>query len=113
MQGNIMDEQKDPQNAGNTPDDTGSGIPDDFKAAAAAKAAEIRRVAEKKAEELRQLAQAKAQELGGAAESAWSDARTKAKSWHAGSETYVRENPTKAILIALGLGFLLGLLFRK
>jgi ElaB/YqjD/DUF883 family membrane-anchored ribosome-binding protein len=104
-----MDEQKDPQNAG----DTANTTPDDFKAAAAAKAAEIRRIAEKKAEELRQLAQEKAQEFGGAAESAWSDARTKAKSWHADSETYVRENPTKAILIALGLGFLLGLLFRK
>jgi ElaB/YqjD/DUF883 family membrane-anchored ribosome-binding protein len=104
-----MDEQKDPQNAG----DTANNTPDDFKAAAAAKAAEIRRIAEKKAEELRQIAQEKAQEFSGAAESAWSDARTKAKSWHADSETYVRENPTKAILIALGLGFLLGLLFRK
>ena len=108
-----MDEQKDPQHTGNTANDTGSNSPDDFKAAAAAKAAEIRRIAEKKAEELRQLAQAKAQEFGGVAESAWSDARTMAKSWHSDSETYVRENPTKAILIALGLGFLLGLLFRK
>lgn len=108
-----MDEQKDPHNAGDTANNTGSNTPDDFKAAAAAKAAEIRHIAEKKAEELRQLAQEKAQEFSGAAESAWSDARTKAKSWHADSETYVRENPTKAILIALGLGFLLGLLFRK
>jgi ElaB/YqjD/DUF883 family membrane-anchored ribosome-binding protein len=108
-----MDEQKDPQNTGNTANDTGSNNPDDFKAAAAAKAAEIRRIAEKKAEELRQLAQAKAQEFSGAAESAWSDARTMAKSWHSDSETYVRENPTKAILIALGFGFLLGLFFRK
>jgi ElaB/YqjD/DUF883 family membrane-anchored ribosome-binding protein len=108
-----MDEQKEPQNPGNTANDTGSNTPEDFKAAAAAKAAEIRRVAEKKAEELRELAQAKAHELSGVAESAWSDARTKAKSWHADSETYVRENPTKAILIALGLGFLLGLFFRR
>jgi ElaB/YqjD/DUF883 family membrane-anchored ribosome-binding protein len=108
-----MDEQKDPENTGNAANDHGSFTPDDFKAAATAKAAEIRRVAEKKAEELRQLAQAKAHEFSGAAESAWTDARSKAKDWHSGSETYVRENPTKAILIALGLGFLLGLMFRK
>ena len=47
-----MDEQQDPHNAANTANDQGSSTPDDFKAAAAAKAAEIRRVAEKKAEEL-------------------------------------------------------------
>jgi ElaB/YqjD/DUF883 family membrane-anchored ribosome-binding protein len=108
-----MDEHQDPQNTANAANDQGSSTPDDFKAAATAKAAEIRRVAEKKAEELRQLAQAKVQEFSGAAESAWTDARSKAKDWHSGSETYVRENPTKAILIALGLGFLLGLMFRK
>jgi ElaB/YqjD/DUF883 family membrane-anchored ribosome-binding protein len=108
-----MDEQQDPHNTANTANDQGSSTPDDFKAAAVAKAAEIRRVAEKKAEELRQLAQAKAQEFSGAAGTAWTDARSRAKDWHSGSETYVRENPTKAILIALGLGFLLGLMFRK
>jgi ElaB/YqjD/DUF883 family membrane-anchored ribosome-binding protein len=108
-----MDEKQDPQNVENTANHPGGNTPEDFKAAAAAKAAEIRRLAEKKAEELRQLAQAKAQEFSGVAENAWSDARTKAKSWHADSETYIRENPTKAILIALGVGFLLGLLFRK
>ncbi len=108
-----MDEQQDTHNAANTANDQGSSTPDDFKAAAAAKAAEIRRVAEKKAEELRQLAQAKAQEFSGAAGSAWTDARSRAKDWHSGTETYVRENPTKAILIALGLGFLFGLMFRK
>ena len=59
------------------------------------------------------LAEGKAREFRGAAETAWTDAQSKAKTWQADSETYIRENPTRAILVALGLGFLLGLLFRK
>ena len=58
-------------------------------------------------------AQGKAQELRGAAESAWSDAGSQAKNWQAKGEAYVRDNPTKAVLMALGVGLLLGLLFRK
>ena len=59
------------------------------------------------------MAENKAREFSGAAETAWTDARSKAKTWQADSESYIKENPTKAILLALGLGFLLGLMFRK
>jgi hypothetical protein len=51
---------------------------------------------------------ARAQELRGTEQSAWSDLRWKAKSWQAEGEAYVRDNPIKAALIALGLRRLLG-----
>ena len=86
---------------------------DDFKTAASAKADEIRKAAEKKADELRAAAAGRAHEFRGAAETAWSDAHSKAKYWQSEGEAYVRENPTKAILMALGAGFLLGLFLRK
>jgi ElaB/YqjD/DUF883 family membrane-anchored ribosome-binding protein len=108
-----MAEQQDPEEAANSAKEHVKSAADDFKAAASAKADEIRRAAEQKAEELRHAAEVKAREFRGVAENAWSDAQSKAKTWQAGSETYIRENPTRAILIALGLGFLLGLMFRK
>ena len=37
------------------------------------------------------------------------DARSQAKSWQAEGEAYVRDNSTQAVLIALGVGLLLGL----
>jgi ElaB/YqjD/DUF883 family membrane-anchored ribosome-binding protein len=81
----------------------------DLKEAASAKVEDIGQ----KADELRGAAQEKAQELKGAAQSAWSDAGAKAKSWQVEGEVYVRDNPTKAVVIALGVGLLLGLLLRK
>jgi ElaB/YqjD/DUF883 family membrane-anchored ribosome-binding protein len=108
-----MDENKTPKQAADSAKEHVRAAADDFKTAATAKADEIRRAAEKKAEELRIAAQGKAKEFRGAAESAWSDARTRAKTWQSESETYIRENPAKAVLIALGVGFVLGLLFRK
>jgi ElaB/YqjD/DUF883 family membrane-anchored ribosome-binding protein len=76
-------------------------------------AEDVRQAAGQKADELRSAAQDKAQELRGAAESAWSGARSKAKSWQSEGEVNVRDNPTKAALIALGFGLLLGLSLRK
>jgi ElaB/YqjD/DUF883 family membrane-anchored ribosome-binding protein len=73
-----------------------------LKEAASAKVENICHAAEQKADELRSAAQSKAQELKGTAES-----------WQAEGHAYIRDNPTKSVLIALGLGVLLGLLFRK
>jgi ElaB/YqjD/DUF883 family membrane-anchored ribosome-binding protein len=108
-----MEENQDIQGAAESAKDHVKAAADDFKAAASAKAEEIRQAAEKKAEELRQAAQSKAREFSGAAESAWTDARSKARTWQAQGETYVRDNPAKSIFIALGLGFFVGLMFRK
>ena len=109
----IIDEQQNPQEAADTAKDHVKAAADDFKAAASAKAEEIRRAAEQRAEELRRAAESKAREFRGAAESAWSEAQSKAKTWQTEGEAYIRENPTKAVFAALGLGFVLGLMFRK
>ncbi len=82
---------------------------EDLKAAAAAKANEYRG----KADEFRSVAGAKAEEVRGMAEDAWAGARQKATGYQQEGEQYVRENPTRAVLSALGIGFVLGLIFRK
>jgi ElaB/YqjD/DUF883 family membrane-anchored ribosome-binding protein len=109
----FMDENPDPQAAADSAKDHVKAAAQDFKTAAGAKAEEIRRAAQKKAEELRSAAQGKAREFRGTAESAWSDARGRARTWQTDGEAYVRENPAKAVVIALGVGFLLGLILRK
>jgi ElaB/YqjD/DUF883 family membrane-anchored ribosome-binding protein len=80
--------------------------------------------ARKAAEDLRSAAGAIAGEYRDKAEHAWNEARGKAEhAWDEASdrvrtfqedaEQYVRENPTKAVLTALGIGFVLGLIFRR
>src|SRR6266404_3874842 len=69
--------------------------------------------ARKAAEDLRDAAGAIAGEYRGKAEEAWSDATTRARTFQDDAEQYVRENPTKAIFTALGVGFVLGLIFRR
>jgi ElaB/YqjD/DUF883 family membrane-anchored ribosome-binding protein len=61
----------------------------------------------KAAESLHASAEAKAEQFQDAAENAWSDALSRAKTWQAEVESYVRQNPTKAVLMALGFGFVL------
>jgi ElaB/YqjD/DUF883 family membrane-anchored ribosome-binding protein len=59
------------------------------------------------AENLRASAEAKAAQFQDAAENAWSDAQSRAKTWKTELESYVRQNPTRAVLMALGFGFVL------
>ena len=108
-----METNPDPEEAAARSKDHLKAAADDFRTAASAKAEEIRRAAEKKAEELKAAAENRAREFRGVAETAWTDARSRAKYWQSEGEAYVRENPTRAILMALGAGFLLGLFFRK
>lgn len=65
------------------------------------------------ADDLRSAAGAKAQEIRERAESAYDTARTRARSWQEEGEQYVRENPLRGVLTALGVGFILGLLIRR
>jgi ElaB/YqjD/DUF883 family membrane-anchored ribosome-binding protein len=97
-----MDEHQKPEEAVESGKDHLRAAADKLKEAASSKVEEIRHAAEQKAEELRSATQSKAQELKGTAES-----------WQAEGHAYIRDNPTKSVLIALGLGVLLGLLFRK
>ena len=65
------------------------------------------------ADDLRSAASAVANEYRGKAEQAWGDARDRARTFQDDAEQYVRENPTKAVVTALGIGFVLGMIFRR
>ncbi len=80
--------------------------------------------ARRAAEDLKSAAGAIAGEYRGKAEQAWGEARTKAeqtwgdarervRTFQEDAEQYVRENPSKAVFTALGIGFVLGLIFRR
>ncbi|HMG05780.1 MAG TPA: hypothetical protein VK581_09980 [Chthoniobacterales bacterium] len=63
--------------------------------------------------DLKSAAGAMAGEYRDKAEQAWVDARDRARTLQEDGEQYVRENPTKAVFTALGIGFVLGLIFRR
>ena len=69
--------------------------------------------ARKAAEDLKSAAGAMAEDYRGRAEQAWGDAKDRARTLQDDGEQYVRENPTKAVFTALGIGFVLGLIFRR
>ena len=108
-----MEQKPDPQTAAEKGKDHLKAAADNFKTAATVKAEEIRKAAEQHDEEDVERACPDAIDPGEQAENAWSDARTKAKYWQTEGEAYVRDNPGRAVLVALGVGFALGLLFRK
>jgi ElaB/YqjD/DUF883 family membrane-anchored ribosome-binding protein len=108
-----MDEHQDPEGTTQSGKDNLKDAAGDLKEAATTKVEDFRQAAGQKADELGEAAQRKAQELRGTAESAWSDASSQVKSWQAEGEAFVRDNPSKAVLIALGVGLLLGSLLRK
>ena len=48
-----------------------------------------------------------------AGEQTWDDARDRVRTFREDANQIVRENPTKAVFTALGIGFVLGLIFRR
>jgi ElaB/YqjD/DUF883 family membrane-anchored ribosome-binding protein len=80
---------------------------------AEAKAKHAVKNARKVTEDLRSSASAIADEYRGRAEEIRDEALDRIRSFQADSKQYVRENPTKAVLTALGVGFVLGLIFRR
>ena len=71
------------------------------------------RHARKAAEDLRSAAGATADEYRARGKEVWNDALDRVRSFQDDSEQYVRKNPTKAVFTALGVGFVLGLIFRR
>ena len=67
----------------------------------------------KAAKDLRSAAGAMTDEHLGCAEGMWDDARRRVRSLQDDSKQYVRENPAKAVLTALGLGFVVGLISHR
>ena len=66
----------------------------------------------KAAEDLRSATGATADELG-RAEGVWHDARHRIRGFQDDGEQYVRENPTKAVFAALGIGFVLAFILKR
>ena len=69
--------------------------------------------ARKAAEDLRSAAGAMANKYLGRAEEVWDDSLDRVRSFQDDSKQYIRENPTKAVFTALGVGLVLGLIFRR
>jgi ElaB/YqjD/DUF883 family membrane-anchored ribosome-binding protein len=69
--------------------------------------------ARKAAEDLRSAAGAMADEYRERGKEVLDDALHRVRSFQDDSKQYVRQNPTKAVLTALGVGFVLGLIFRR
>lgn len=74
---------------------------------------DLRTAAQQKVEELRGKAEGYYDEARGRAEDYCDQARDRARTLQEDGESYVRENPLRAIGIAVGAGFVLGLMFRR
>ena len=77
------------------------------------KAGEIRGKVETKAQEFRETAEEKAQDFRERAEQKYGEARARSRTFQDDGEAYIRENPMRAVMTALGVGFVLGILFRR
>jgi ElaB/YqjD/DUF883 family membrane-anchored ribosome-binding protein len=67
----------------------------------------------KAAEDLRSAAGATADEYRARGKEVWDDALHRVRNFQDDSKQYVRENPTKVVFTALGIGLVLGLIFRR
>lgn len=84
-----------------------------LKEAAAQKAQKFREYAGEKATQIADVAGEKAAQFKDAAGEHWEETRVKAREVHADLEEYIRQHPTKSVLVAAGVGFLLGLIVRR
>ncbi len=84
-----------------------------FRDTASERANQFKTVATEKAQAFKSVATDKAQHFKETATEQWQDTRVKAKEIHVTAEDYIRQNPTKCVLSALGVGFLVGLIVRR
>jgi ElaB/YqjD/DUF883 family membrane-anchored ribosome-binding protein len=80
---------------------------------AAQKASEFKSEVSEKADVFRQAAAETATRVRESASQRLQETGERAKELHATGENYVRQNPTQALLGAVGVGFLLGLMLRR
>jgi ElaB/YqjD/DUF883 family membrane-anchored ribosome-binding protein len=59
------------------------------------------------ADDLHSATKAKAAQFQNVAEDAWSEAQSRAQTWQTEIGAYIQQNPTKAVFLALGVGFVL------
>ncbi len=84
-----------------------------LKERAVESALHLRESATEKAITLKTAAAEKAHHLKETAAEQWQDTRVKAREIQVTAEDYIRQNPTKCVISALGLGFLIGLIVRR
>lgn len=77
------------------------------------RATQFKATATEKATAFKSAATDKAQHIKESATVQWKDTQVKAKELHITAEDYIRQNPTKCVLSALGAGFLIGLIARR
>jgi len=77
------------------------------------KAQQFREFAGNKAHDIKENAGVKAQQFKQVAGEQVQHGRVKAREAHESAEEYIRQNPTKSVLTALGVGFVLGLIIRR
>jgi len=80
---------------------------------AATQAQTVKATAVEKAQNFRSFAGEKAAALKDEASVKLQQGKEKAKELHSSAEDYVRENPTKAVLGAVGVGVIIGLILRR
>ena len=73
----------------------------------------LRDSAAEKASSLKSSATETAHHLKESAADQWENTRETAKELQVTAEDYIRQNPTKCVISALGLGFLIGLMVRR
>ena len=104
-----MNESHDPEKENQSAKEQLKTTAEELKAAAAGKIEDLR----EKTEEWRKAAEETAKEASRAADHVWSSATLKGQDWLTQGEAYVRKNPARAVLIALGVGILVGISLRK
>ena len=85
----------------------------ELKDRASESARHFRESATEKANILKENASTHAKQIRDTACDQWDETRVKAKEFHITAEDYIRQNPTKCVLGALGAGFIVGLLVRR
>ena len=68
--------------------------------------------AKRAAEHLKSATTTIAEDYRDKATQAWGGAKVRVRTLREDSEEYVRKNPTKAVFTALGVGFVLGLIYK-
>jgi len=84
-----------------------------FRETAVERASQFKATATEKATAFKSAATDKAQHMKDTATEQWQDTRVKARELQITAEDYIRQNPTKCVLSALGAGFLVGLIVRR
>jgi len=82
-------------------------------ATAGEKAAQLKEAAAERAAHFKESAGENSVQFKGIAGEQWQETRVRAREIHATTEDYVRANPTQSILIAAGVGMLVGLIIRR